>query len=146
MKLENVKFRAYLKLTKEIVNVEKIDFENKQIYFYKNNSDRYLYVCDFKNIELMSFTGFYDKNGKEIYENDIINMHYFFDNHDPVSLGVYEDEDEFVGVVKHDLLDGFHIYDIENDSRAYFQWVQDPSEELEVIGNIFNNPELLGDR
>lgn len=51
--MNDIKFKAYLKLTNETVDVQKIDIENKQISFYKNNDDGYLYVCDFKNIEFI---------------------------------------------------------------------------------------------
>lgn len=93
------------------------------------------------NYELMQFTGLNDKSGKEIYEGDIVNMHYFFENHDRETLGAFEDEAEVVGVVR---IDEMSVYTDCKERR--FDWVnylEEPTEELEVIGNIYANPELL---
>ncbi len=80
------------------------------------------------NYVLMQYTGLKDKNGKEIYEGDIIET----EN----SLGVHKFAVEY------------------NDDKAgYFcpHWVDDEYEttlgqlpnHIEIIGNIFENPELL---
>lgn len=92
---------------------------------------------------LGQFTGLKDKNDKEIYEGDIIRMHYFFDNYDPETLGAFEDEAEIIGVVKCELLGGFYVETVDDHSSCYLQWVEEPTEELEVLGNIYDNPELL---
>lgn len=92
---------------------------------------------------LRQFTGLKDKNDKEVYEGDIIRMHYFFDNYDPETLGAFEDEAEIIGVVKCELLDGFYVETVNCHSRCYLQWVEEPTEELEVLGNIYDNPKLL---
>ena len=92
---------------------------------------------------LGQYTGLKDKNGKEIYEGDIIKMHYFFDNYDLIIIGAFEDEANLIGIVKCELLDGFYVKDIDDNGRSYLQWVQETTEELEVIGNIYDNPELL---
>ena len=46
-------FALSLNTDSSSVFYKKIDIENKQISFYKNNDDGYLYVCDFKNIEFI---------------------------------------------------------------------------------------------
>ena len=74
------------------------------------------------NWELIQFTGLKDKNGKEIYEGDIIN---FWAN------------------------DTKQVVEFKNG--AYWMFVVDddhnpvplPSKYIEVIGNIYENPELL---
>lgn len=89
------------------------------------------------------YTGLKDKNDKKVFEGDVIRMHYFFDNYDPSSLGAFEDEAEIIGIVKCELLDGFYVETVDDHSICYLQWVEEPVEELEVLGNIYDNPELL---
>lgn len=79
-------------------------------------------VTDLKNLELMQFTGLKDKNGKEIYEGDIVN---FEDS--------YDKPYEVIPVVG-----GWMPSDAE-----YEAWP--PEEEIEVVGNIHENPTLTSD-
>ena len=84
---------------------------------------------DFK---LMQFTGLHDKNGKEIYEGDVLR-------------GTTNDWDEHTKkgdtvVVEHDEVTGgfapFAIYDGDCGTQT-------SPKKVEVIGNIYENPELL---
>lgn len=89
------------------------------------------------------YTGLKDKNDRKVFEGDVIRMHYFFQNYDPFTYGAFEDEAEIIGVVKYELLDGFHVETVDDHSGCYLQWIEEPTEELEVLGNIYDNPELL---
>lgn len=71
--------------------------------------------------ELMQFTGLTDKNGKEIYEEDILST----------KSGVYE-------IRYYDKVAGFGAYK-GNFRTAIYQL----RPNFEVIGNIYENPELL---
>ena len=74
-------------------------------------------VSDFKEYVILQFTGLLDKNGKEIYEGDIVK----------------KNEDGAYRVVTYE--DGrFAPY-----PWTYRLW----HEQCEVIGNIYENPELL---
>lgn len=147
--MREIKFKAFLKLTKEIVNVERIDFKNNQISFYKNNDDAYLYVCDFKNIELIQFTGLYDKNGKEICENDIVKAKYI-EKRDFNGVK-YDNKMEFTElVVWKDQAFQLEIDNCGIKMYRHLNFYEDLNniklKEIEVIGNIFDNPEPLGEQ
>jgi len=75
--------------------------------------------------ELMQFTGLLDKNGKEIYEGDILIYIKDGEKYAPWSMEWQEFYDSEYG---HKLGEGFPIYD------CY---------EVEIIGNIYENKELL---
>lgn len=72
---------------------------------------------------ICQYTGLTDKNGNKIWENDIVK--------DNVIFGV---------VVWDEKNARFMIDDIHDGLQDYSDWWG----EVEVIGNIFDNPELLG--
>lgn len=75
----------------------------------------------------MQFTGILDKNGKEIYEGDII----------------FNDMSENKTSVKWDeTLASYTVID-EDSSWLYFHEIFDDLNCYEIIGNIYENPTLL---
>lgn len=91
---------------------------------------------DFKDVILMQSTGLKDKNGKEIFEGDIVKTTRFFGRADEVG-GFYEYDKEIIGVVKQ--LEGAWVIDTGSD--AVYLWTE--IEENEVIGNVYEQPEYL---
>jgi uncharacterized phage protein (TIGR01671 family) len=77
-------------------------------------------------IEVMQYTGLKDKNGKEIYEGDIVKINC------PTDIGLYLIVWE----------DGVFRYKYEN--RVFYSVGEMMVKWTEVIGNIYDNPELLG--
>lgn len=90
-------------------------------------------------VELMQSTGLTDKNGVEIFEGDIVKMHYFYE--DGSSGAVREAEKEIIGVVGIDVLGTYT--ECEGYKYYWLNYLELPEEELEVIGNIYENSELL---
>lgn len=98
---------------------------------------------------LCEFSSIYDKNFKMVCENDICIVHCFYEDHDTISLGAFENETEFKGLIVLEKL-GWAVKVLEdnkifkNDYTYYLSEIlEDPEIELEVIGNKFDNPELL---
>lgn len=84
---------------------------------------------DFSDCELIESTGLKDKNGKEIYKGDIISTTY----PDCTAVVVWEEDTvRYIG------------YTIENERKIIYVDRVDKHDKpaVEVIGNIYENPEL----
>lgn len=117
------KFRAWEKNLKEIIPVYNIDFEKRMI-----NTD--LAWRTFDEVELMQFTGLYDKHHKPIYEGDICETVTYSGK----PFGT-------IDVVKFSG-GAFKLTDIE-DALLSITLDDSDIQSVEVIGNIYENPELL---
>lgn len=85
---------------------------------------------ELNDIEIMQYTGLNDKNGMEIYENDILEMHQTING-----------QSKFVIINCIGEYDVRYLYNFE---RKYEYDIKDllSIEEMEIIGNIYENPEL----
>jgi uncharacterized phage protein (TIGR01671 family) len=110
-----IKFRAIDKKTKKVV------FEGT-LTDVRNAEGR----LNFTTWEWLEYTGLKDKNGKEIYEGDIVK---WFDEigENPNLFKVEYDEAHWIIVPISETMDGWYL----------------GNNVLEVIGNIYENPELL---
>jgi len=119
-----IKFRAWNKESYYMYdpddnNMEMFMYLDGVIYYDGQDTDDYI---------LMQYTGLKDKNGKEIYEGDILNI---------PSTGYDVKEYNHRVIWNEDTL----TYEgITKSGRVYELWYD---EELEIIGNIHENPELL---
>jgi uncharacterized phage protein (TIGR01671 family) len=82
-------------------------------------------LLSIKNYHVMQFTGLHDKNGAEIYEGDIVQDH--------IGAGVVEWHS---AAFKVNYRDGWAKW-------FYDYTLKGELESIEVIGNIYQNPELL---
>lgn len=105
---------------------------------YIISSRKESYATEIKIETVGQYTGLHDKNGKEIYEGDIVLLdcyHYEEPAFDGEFEVIYDDINGMWILV--DLEDKKNIYTFEN-IRGYYKT------EIEVIGNIYENSELLG--
>lgn len=110
-----IKFRAWDKKEKKMIEVQEMYFNWKEEWVVVEG------YIDLQDFELMQYTGINDKSGKEIYENDII------------------ETKGYVTVVRYEAPKFCCRYDKGKAEMMDF----DPFEECEVIGNVYQNPELL---
>lgn len=119
------KFRAWDKFEKEMLEVHGINYDadgvwTKEVFDEEDTGD----FIHFSDIELLQSTGLLDKNGTEIFEGDII-----------------KNERNEIGYITWasgsfnycDGMTNFHLFSIGS------------GQTFEVLGNIYENPHLLGE-
>ena len=95
---------------------------------------------------LGQYTGLKDKNGKEIYEGDIVEWVFFYERLG-ANMGVKECDTIVKGIIRWKQ-GGFILEVIENDfeNAGYYSisaLYTDTESDVEVIGNIYDTPKLI---
>jgi len=119
-----IKFRAWDKKYKEMSSFETMMSRRHLAITPKLRHDQFIVLPLHENVVLMQFTGLNDKNGKEIYEGDII-ADDTYGNYTAEWSGYYCQ---------------FLLTHVELDPYDLTKYKAD---RIEVIGNIYENPELL---
>lgn len=142
--MREIKFRCWDKKSKKMRQVTEIVF-NTGFYMESNdNSVKLIWVkgqdiIENKEIQiqrekdfiLMQYTGLKDKNGKEIYEGDILEN--IFTNYKDIELF----REKYI--IKQNIC-GWELRNVKKPKQhRTFQILS----KCEVIGNIYDNPELL---
>ena len=124
--MTELKFKAFFKVDRRIYEVRSVDFLNKEATLWDKET-AVNFEAGFDEIELMQYTRMKDKNGREIYEGDII-------KYDDVNGEAHTQ------VIRYD--DGNGAFCCDRGALVdHFNCMW----ETEVIGNIYENPEILKD-
>lgn len=124
--MKEFKMKAWLKKEKKMVAIIGIDFNYEYIRYTEDdnlfNSD--YKTAEFKDIELLQFSGVKDKAGQELYEADVIKFN--------------DGVDDIYGLISYDDEDGTYRVSYENITEH----LSDREGDFEIVGNIFENPDL----
>lgn len=126
--MREIKFRAWDKTENKMArSVEDLRFNSKGLYGVALNHMGFEFRRRVKDVILEQYTGLKDKNGKEIFEGDIVRTQ--------------EGDIQEVRWVNQELTYGTFV--------AFIAYSKKPphamglSKSDEIIGNIHENPELL---
>lgn len=139
-----IKFRAWIDEETKWSGTEDVGmftgFSFKNIYAGNDAADvicddgRLIEEPDWDKIILMQYTGLKDINGKEIYEGDIVEF----------SFEYYGERYHYItqnGIIKFTGL-GFIFWVAEDEAYYFTELNYDSEADIEIIGNIYENPEL----
>lgn len=115
-----LKFRAWLKKEQKMDNdIDHISWLEDELYCI---GDGITYMVSAEDLELMQSTGLFDRNGKEIFEGDIVKM----------SKDIYS-EPTYYEVVRH----RGGAYRLESKQHGCELWLRHT--DCEVVGNVYEN-------
>lgn len=133
--MREIKFRAWDKYKKKIMTRPVFLYDRDRIRFTMSQESEYLWETDkYSDAYIfMQYTGLKDKNGVEIYEGDIVRREIEDDEVRNKSFFIN------MPVVFVNSWAGFGYEEHDN----YFGMDELSKEFIEVVGNIYENPELL---
>lgn len=149
--MREIKFRAWDKDNKEMDYYPSIIFNQTNTDINKDKLDKLEFeatldmnsvfekIKELNHLILMQYTGLLDKNGKEIYEGDILKgSHYRNEINEHVYCEDYivKYNNEIASFILESSIISGDVY-FSNGTNTT------ESEALEIIGNIYSNPELL---
>lgn len=124
--MKELKIKAWLKKEKKMVSIIGIDLNYEYIRYTEDDNlfNENYKTAEFKNIELLQFTGLKDNGGQELYEADVIKFN--------------DGIDDIYGLISYDDEDGTYRVSYENITEH----LSEREGDFEIVGNIFENPDL----
>ena len=134
--MREYKFRVWDKISKRMVYSD--DYGCLSDFFNANTFD---YHTNFKPIDtyvLMEYTGSKDKNGKQIYEGDIVKSWW-----DEPFISSLEQDYEIGEIIHNENMQGYSLkIEYKNENLTP---MMNCFNKFEIIDNKYENPELLED-
>lgn len=123
-----LKFRAWDKLNNEMYVVEQINLNRGE---FESIGYGITFLRGADEVILMQSTGLKDKNGKEIFEGDILACK---TDDEVINLNVFWDEEHALFMFESKKY---------NEQEPLAKLVENNTYPFEIIGNVHKNPELL---
>jgi len=132
--MRDIKFRAWDKRGEKMYrHINSFGYDPLgKIYAFTNEHEGPL-----AEAEIMQFTGLQDKNGVDVFESDIVTAHYFYFN------GNFDNDGDLMGEVIYSEWGSFCINNRKGQSFGFDDTSHFDEPCIEVIGNIYETPELL---
>lgn len=140
---DRFKFRVWLKDTNKMYNVHSLHIGTNKVIISSRRGNVSIYIN--KNSIIMQSTGLKDKNGKLIYEDDIVTYddRDIYPYHTPILNAIIE-------MRKYQWCMVYYRKDIINantgkpaEQKTWLGFDDFITSRIEVIGNIYESPELL---
>lgn len=134
--MEKIKFRVWDSVTGEMIYLPNDDYypafqvNGEFCIRYKGKQGG-----KFRRVgHVMQYTGLSDDRPAEIYEGDIVKLHYFYFN------GGSECKGDIVGVIN---MCEWGVYIKDGIGRNYINKIDTADDGIHIMGNIYKNPDLL---
>ena len=133
-----IKFRAWDKKYEEFIYDYRVYLDNHGIPYV--DSTIYDMTDITEKVEILRYTGFKDKEGNEIYEGDILTWDGGREGHSKREqdyiIEVLRTDKMWIEVAEHT---NMYMFNYDTSGSDYPEYLKDSV----VIGNIYENPELL---